>query len=82
MKKILFAAVATVALAASPAFADKVEKAGDGSITVGGKEYKVSNSRTKVTVAGAAGNRDSLKAGMDCTVEGPVGGEATVITCK
>jgi hypothetical protein len=82
MKKVLFAAVATIALAASPAFADKVEKAGDGSITVAGKDYKISNSRTKVTVKGAAGNRDAIKVGMDCTVQGPAGGEATAVDCK
>ena len=68
--------------AVSPALADKVEKAEGGSITVGGKDYKLSGSRTKVMIKGAAGTRDGIKAGMDCTVTGPAGGEASAVDCK
>ena len=81
MTKTLILAGALM-FAVSPAFADKVEKAEGGSITVGGKEFKLSGSRTKVTIAGAAGTRDSIKAGMDCTVTGPAGGEASAVDCK
>jgi hypothetical protein len=81
MKKVLILAGA-LAFVAAPALADKVEKAEGGSITVAGKEYKLSGSRTKVTIKGAAGTRDAIKAGMDCTVTGPAGGEATAVDCK
>ena len=81
MTKTLILAGA-LALVVSPAFADKVEKAADNTITVGGKEYKLSGSRTKVTIKGAAGTREAIKAGMDCTVTGPAGGEASAVDCK
>ena len=81
MKTLMLAGVAAV-LAVGPALADKVEKADGGSITVAGKEYKVSGSRTKVTIKGAAGTRDAIKVGMDCTVTGAAGGEASAIDCK
>jgi len=81
MTKTLILAGALV-FAVSPAFADKVEKADGGSITVAGKDYKLSGSRTKVTIKGAAGTRDAIKVGMDCAVTGPAGGEATAVDCK
>ena len=80
MKTLIFAGA--FALVVSPAFADKVDKAEGGSITVAGKEYKLSGSRTKVTIKGAAGTRDAIKAGMDSTVTGPAGGEASAVDCK
>jgi hypothetical protein len=70
------------ALAVSPAFADKVTASDGKTITVSGKEYKMSGSRTKVTIAGAAGTRDAVKAGMDCTVTGEAGGDASAVDCK
>lgn len=82
MKKTLMLAGVAAMLAVSPALADKVEKADGGNITVGGKQYKVSGSRTKVTIKGAAGTRDAIKVGMDCTVTGPAGGEASAVDCK
>jgi hypothetical protein len=82
MKKTLVLAGVAFALAVGPALADKVEKAEGGSLTVGGKEYKMSGSRTKVTIKGAASTRDAVKAGMDCTVTGAAGGEATTVDCK
>ena len=81
MKKT-FILAAAIAFIVSPALADKVEKAEGGSITVAGKEYKLSGSRTKVMIKGAAGTRDDVKAGMDCTVTGPAGGEASAVDCK
>jgi hypothetical protein len=80
MKTLILAGA--VAFVVSPALADKVDKAEGGSITVAGKEYKLSGSRTKVTIKGAAGTREAIKAGMDCTVTGPAGGEATAVDCK
>jgi hypothetical protein len=82
MKTLILAGVASFALAVGPALADKVEKSDGKSITVGGKDYTLSGSRTKVTIKGAAGTREAVKAGMDCTVTGPAGGEATAIDCK
>jgi hypothetical protein len=82
MKKTFILAGVAFALAVGPALADKVEKAEGGSITVGGKDYKVSGSRTKVTIKGAASTRDAIKAGMDCTVSGQAGGEASAVDCK
>jgi hypothetical protein len=79
---MVFAGLATAALAVSPALAAKVEKVADKNITVGGKTYEISNSRTKISIKGAAGKRESIKAGMDCTVSGSPGGEASAITCK
>ena len=81
MTKTLILAGALV-LAVSPALADKVEKAEGGSITVGGKEYKLSGSRTKVMIKGAAGTADAITVGMDCAVTGPAGGEASAVDCK
>ena len=81
MTKTLILAAA-FALAVGPALADKVEKSDGKSITVGGKDYTLSGSRTKVTIKGAAGTRDAVKAGMDCTVTGPAGGEASAVDCK
>ena len=85
MKKVsaMVAATFVATLAAGPAYAGKVT-AWDGKdkITVGGKTYEVSGKRTKVTIKGAASSRDYIKAGMDCTISGPAGGEATAISCK
>ena len=82
MTKTLILAAAAFTLAVGPALADKVEKSDGKMITVGGKEYTLSGSRTKVTIKGAAGSRDAVKAGMDCTVTGPAGGEASAVDCK
>ena len=86
MKKLIVTAAfgfVAASIAAGPALADKVT-AWDGreKITVGGKKYEVSGKRTSVTIKGAASNREALKVGMDCTVTGPVGGEAKSISCK
>lgn len=43
----------------------------------------ISGSRTKITVGGKPGKRDSLKAGMDCKVDyAGDGGEAKSVECK
>jgi hypothetical protein len=81
MRKTLIL-VGALALIASPALAQKVEKAEGNSITVGGKDYRLSGSRTKVMIKGAAGTRDQIKAGMECTVTGEAGGEASAVDCK
>ena len=81
MRKTLILAGA-LALIAGPAFAQKVEKAEGNTITVAGKEYRLSGSRTKVTINGAAGTRDAIKVGMDCKVTGEAGGEASAVDCK
>ena len=43
---------------------------------------EVSGSRTEITVAGQKSNRDGIKVGMACTVEGPSGGEAKAVKCN
>ena len=49
-----------------------------------GKEFPadVSGSRTEVTIGGQKSNRDAIKVGMACTVEGPSGGEAKAVKCN
>jgi hypothetical protein len=86
MRKVLTivaAGLVSTSFAVAPAFAGKVT-AWDGrdKITIDGKKYEVSGKRTKVTIKGAAGTREAIKVGMDCTASGPAGGEATAITCK
>jgi tripartite-type tricarboxylate transporter receptor subunit TctC len=43
---------------------------------------EVSGARTEVTIAGQKSNRDSIKTGMACTVQGPSGGEAKAVQCN
>jgi putative tricarboxylic transport membrane protein len=43
---------------------------------------EVSGSRTDVTVGGQKSARENIKAGMNCSIEGPNGGEAKKITCN
>ncbi|HET7681039.1 MAG TPA: hypothetical protein VFK79_13020 [Xanthobacteraceae bacterium] len=80
---IVAAGLVSTSFAVAPAFAGKVT-AWDGrdKITVDGKKYEISGKRTRVTIKGAASTREALKVGMDCSVSGPAGGEATAITCK
>jgi hypothetical protein len=80
---LIVAGIAATALTVGPALAGKVT-AWDGrkEITVDGKKYEISGSRTKVTIGGKAGDRGAIKAGMDCTVKGAAGGEASEISCK
>lgn len=84
MISALAGGIVAAALIVGPALADKLEKVDGKNITVGGKSYEVSASRTKVTIAGKEGNRDALKAGMDCKIEG--GGQTPTelksIDCK
>jgi hypothetical protein len=49
-----------------------------------GKEFpaEVSGSRTEVTIGGQKSNRDAIKVGMSCEVQGPSGGEAKAIKCN
>lgn len=53
---------------------------GGRSVTVDGKKFKVSGSRTKIMVAGKEAEREQLKKGMQCKVEGD--DEASMIDCK
>lgn len=82
MLRTISVIVAATALMVGPALAEKLTKVDGKNIEAGGKKYEVSGSRTKVTVAGKAGSRDSLKVGMDCTISGAAGGEATAVDCK
>jgi tripartite-type tricarboxylate transporter receptor subunit TctC len=43
---------------------------------------EVSGSRTEVTIGGQKSNRDNIKVGMACTVEGSSGGEAKAVKCN
>ncbi len=79
---LIVAGVAATALMVAPALADKIEKIADKDVTVGGKTYQVSKSRTKVTIAGKASDRDGLKVGLDCKVTGAPGAEASAVDCK
>lgn len=87
------ACTAMAAVIATPVLAQavsgKVEAVGDGGrdVTVKGADGKshkltMSGSRTNVMIAGKKADRGALKAGMDCTLEGPAGGEAKTVTCK
>ena len=53
-------------------------KLSDGSVV----PAEISGSRTIISVAGKKSNRDNLKVGMNCTVDGPKGGEASAISCE
>lgn len=83
MISMIVAGVAATALTVGPALAGKVT-AYDGrkEITVDGKKYEISGSRTKVKIGGKDGDRGAIKVGMDCNVTGPAGGEASAIDCK
>ena len=43
---------------------------------------EVSGSRTQVTIAGQKSNRDGIKVGLACTIDGPSGGEAKAVVCN
>lgn len=87
------ACTAMAAVVATPVLAQavsgKVEAVGDGGrdVTVKGADGKshklnMSGSRTEVTIAGKKADRAAVKSGMDCTIDGPAGGEAKTVTCK
>lgn len=73
-----------------PVFTGKISKVIEGgrkiAVNVGGKDMQtgISGSRTKITVAGNPGSRDSFKEGMECTVTLPNEGakEAALVACK
>lgn len=58
---------------------DSVENGGR-VVVIGGTKYKVSGSRTKVTIGGKPGDRGQIKAGMMCDADGK--GTAKTISCK
>jgi hypothetical protein len=58
---------------------DSVENEGR-VIVIGGTKYKVSGSKTKITIGGKPGDRGQIKAGMMCDAKGK--GTATSIDCK
>jgi hypothetical protein len=80
------AVVLGAALLHTPAMAAGVEgkledvTGGGRGFTVGGQKFKVSKSRTTITIAGKAANRGDLKNGLDCKVEGDK--EASQVDCK
>ena len=43
---------------------------------------EVSGSRTQVTIAGQKSNRDGIKVGLVCAIDGPSGGEAKAVVCN
>lgn len=73
-----------------PTFTGKIAKVIEGgrkiAVSVKGKEMttNISGSRTKVSVGGKPGTRDSFKEGMECTVALPSEGakEAAKVDCK
>ena len=60
----------------------KVEKVENGGrvVVIAGTKYKVSGSRTKVTIGGKKAKRGAIKVGMTCDAKGK--GTAKTITCK
>jgi hypothetical protein len=86
----LSVAAAIITLSATPVFAQTkgalAEYDGRSAFTLktaDGKMVKgtLSGSRSKVTIKGAEGSRETLKVGMNCTVTGPADGEASMIAC-
>ncbi|HEX9809095.1 MAG TPA: hypothetical protein VGC25_05775, partial [Alphaproteobacteria bacterium] len=68
------------ALAGASGKVDKVE--GEGrTVTIAGKDIKISGSRTKVMVGGKEADRGAIKAGMTCTADVD-SGEAKMVDCK
>ena len=49
-----------------------------------GKMFKseISGSRTEITIAGQKSARENIKAGMNCAIQGPEGGEAKSVSCN
>jgi hypothetical protein len=43
---------------------------------------QISASRTEITLGGQKSNRDNLKVGMTCSIDGPSGGEAKAVNCN
>lgn len=78
----LFAAAMMLGGSAAYAASGKIEAVENGgrSVTIGGTKYKVSGSRTKITVKGKGAKRSALKVGMQCEAKGK--GEASSISCK
>ena len=62
--------------------AGKVDSVENGGrvIVIGGTKYKVSGSKTKITVGGKPATRDDIKAGMMCDAKGKE--TASTIDCK
>jgi len=60
----------------------KVEAVENGGrkVTIAGKTYKISGSRTKVTIGGKEGDRGEIKVGMTCDAKGSK--EAKTVDCK
>ena len=82
---IIATAIFAIALSVSgEAFAKsgKIEKVENGgrAITIAGTMYKVSKSRTMITVGGKKAGRGALKVGMECNAKGK--GTAKTIACK
>jgi len=82
---IIASAIFALALTVSgDAFAKsgKVEKVENGgrSVTIAGRTYKVSKSRTMITIGGKKSGRGAIKVGMDCDAKGK--GTAKTIACK
>lgn len=79
---LVFAAAMALGASTASAASGKIEAVENGGrlVTIGGTQYKVSGSRTKITVKGKEASRDDLKVGMQCEAKGK--GEAKSIACK
>ena len=68
----------------SAAFAKsgKVESVENGGrvVVIAGSKYKISGSRTKVSIGGKPGDRGQIKVGMTCDAKGK--GTAKTVDCK
>ena len=81
---VMSAMFALSLFAAGDAFAKsgKVTKVENGGrvITIAGTKYKVSGSKTMITIKGKKGKRGTIKVGMSCDAKGK--GTAKTIACK
>ena len=43
---------------------------------------EISGARTEITISGQKSARENIKVGMQCSIQGPSGGEAKSLDCK
>lgn len=78
----LFALSLVAGGSAAYAKSGKVESVENGGrvVVIAGTKYKISGSRTKVSIGGKPGDRGQIKVGMTCDAKGS--GTAKTVDCK
>jgi hypothetical protein len=78
----LFALSLVAGGSAAYAKSGKVDSVENGGrvVVIAGTKYKISGSRTKVTIGGKPGDRGQIKVGMTCDAKGS--GTAKTVDCK